>query len=194
MARSYTQFIIRILFCGAGHKPCRCIHGILCILDGNRCKFHISPMLPCGIMLYRSILNWLGGVGIVLICLSVMQSRRYVGASLAAIEFPGPDFLKDGSGIQGKLPQDIHDICCIHPRSVHTFRGGRNADIHALLSALSNSSSAGLHHINNSVIISMPAYIKAILTLFAFLASTNSLIFVYLFKRQFSGNQKTAAS
>ena len=145
-----------------------------------------SSMLPEGVMLYRSVLNWLGGVGIVLICLSVMRTRRYVGASLAGIEFPGPDFLKDDVGFR-RYYRKVFMVYAIFTLVQFIMLAAGGMPIYtALLSALSNSSSAGLHHINNSVIISMPAYIKAILTIFAFLGSTNSLLFVYLCKRQFS--------
>lgn len=145
-----------------------------------------SSTLPSGVMLYRCILNWLGGVGIILICLSVMQSRRYVGSTLAAKESPGPDFLKDGVGFRGNYRKIFMVYVAFTLAQFVLLSAGGMPVYTSLLSALSNSSSAGLHHINNSVIISMPAYIKGILALFAFLASTNSLIFVYLFKRQFN--------
>ncbi|MBQ6624077.1 MAG: TrkH family potassium uptake protein [Mogibacterium sp.] len=153
---------------------------------GTAASSIFSSMLPEGIMLYRSVLNWLGGVGIVLICLSVIRSRRYVGASLAGIEFPGPDFLKDDVGFRSNYRKIFAIYAAFTLAQFILLSAGGMPIYTALLSALSNSSSAGLHHINNSVIISMPAYIKAVLTIFAFLGSSNSLLFVYLFKRQFS--------
>lgn len=143
-------------------------------------------MLPQGIMLYRSILNWLGGLGIIMLCLSLSRSRRYVGAGLAAVEFPGPSFLKDRPEFRGNYRRFFIIYAAFAIAQFILLAAGGMPLYTALLSALSNSSSAGLHHINNSVITSMPAYIKGILTLFAFLASTNALIFVFICRRQFT--------
>ena len=145
-----------------------------------------SGMLPSGIMLYRSILNWLGGIGIILLCLSIIRSRRYVGAGLAAIEIPGPDFLKDRPEFRSNYRMFIMIYAAFTLAQFILLAAGGMPLYTALLSALSTSASAGLHHINNPVITSMPAYIKGIFTLFAFLASTNILIFVFICRRQFA--------
>ena len=153
---------------------------------GTAASTFSSEILPASLMLYRSTLNWLGGVGIVLLCLSVIGSGRYVGAGLAAFEFPGPDFLKDRADFRGNY-RKVFMVYVIFTLVQFIMLAAGGMPIYtSMLSALSNSASAGLHHINNSVIISMPAYIKAVLALFALLGSANSLIFIYLFKGQFA--------
>ena len=142
-------------------------------------------MLPAGLLLWRSICNWLGGIGMVLICLSLLPSRRYVGYSLAGMEIPGPVFLKDNNDFRGSYRKIIivYGVLTV-AQFIMLVTAGMPA-FTAVLSALSNTACAGLHHINNSVIISLSPLLKAILTIFAFLCSLSSLLFVYAFRKQF---------
>ena len=56
--------------------------------------------------------------------------------------------------------------------------------IHAVMTALSNTATGGLHHINNGVITSLSVPLKAIITLFAFISSLNATAFINLIHRK----------
>jgi len=147
----------------------------------------LSPALR----LWRSTTNWLGGVGIIMFALSVLPSRRYIGWSLAATEFPGPDFLKSETGFRNiyrKIFMLYAAFTVIQFILLAAF--GMNV-FDALLSALSNSSTAGLRHINNGDIRLANLPIKIIITVFAFMSSVNISFFVYMKREKLHGFRKS---
>lgn len=148
--------------------------------------------LPDGLLLWRSVCNWLGGIGMVLICLSLLPSRRYVGYALAGIEFPGPDFLKDGSDFRASYRKLVIIYGVLTGVQFILLAAAGMPIFTAVLSALSNTATAGLHHINNSVIISLSPVLKAIITVFAFLSSLSGLLFIYAIRKQFEKIKKSS--
>ena len=138
--------------------------------------------LPMGLQLWRATCNWLGGVGIIMVALSLMAPRKFVGWGLASVEFPGPSFIKSESpfrmnyrkvvGLYAIFTLIQFVLLCIADMEPFT----------ALLTTLSNTSTAGLRHIQNGVVSDYSAAIKVIITVFSFLGSVNCLFFLYLYK------------
>ena len=56
---------------------------------GATCKRNVE-LIPKGLLFYRSLTNWTGGIGIVVIVLSVIPFIGSGGMSLYAAEVPGP--------------------------------------------------------------------------------------------------------
>ena len=143
-----------------------------------------SASTPLWLQLFRSACNWLGGIGIVMISLTIIRPKRFRGWQLAATEFPGPYFLKSESDFRRYYRRIALVYVCF---SVIQFLLLLLVDmdpIQAAMTALSNSSSSGLHHINNGFVTALPTSTKAIITVFAFLSSLYSPLFLLALHRK----------
>lgn len=141
-------------------------------------------MLPMSLQLLRSICNWLGGIGIIMVTLSILSSRAFIGWNLASTEFPGPTFLKNDAPFR----TDYRRLTAIYAgltavQFVLLAAFGMNP-FTALLTSLSNISTAGLEHINNGVVTSLSVPLKSIITVFAMLGSVNFSVFLLILRRK----------
>ena len=143
-----------------------------------------ADIMPLGLQLWRSTCNWLGGIGIIMVVITLLPSRQFMGWTLAATEFSGPDFLKE----RNEFRQNYRRIVAMYAglslvQFILLMIAGMNP-IHAVMTALSNTATGGLHHINNGVITSLSVPLKAIITLFAFISSLNATAFINLIHRK----------
>lgn len=143
-----------------------------------------SASIPVGIQLFRAVCNWIGGVGIIMLSLTLLSTRQFMRWTLAATEFPGPDFLKSETDFRRNYRKIVAIYAALSFVQFTLLLIAGMPPFQAFLSALSNSAAAGLHHINNGVITSLSMPIKVILTLFAFLCSVNSAVFIHILKRR----------
>ena len=143
--------------------------------------------LPESLMLWRSVLSWLGGVGIILIAFSFISGRQLSGRALVSVEVPGPDFLKSTQTFRYTYRHIIRlyavltavhfVLLCIAGMTPYT----------SLLTSMSNISTAGLQHISNGDITALPGTQKAIIVFFSFISSLNvSFLLMMFFRRSFS--------
>ena len=133
------------------------------------------------LMLWRSNLNWLGGVGIILISYSCISSCSFSGRSLVSIEFPGHDFLNSSSRSQKTYRMIIMIYAALTALHFVILAIAGMPAFTSLLTALSNISTAGLQHINSGVITGLSLPLRIIITVFAFLGSLNVSFFILLF-------------
>ncbi len=136
---------------------------------------------PYSLQLWRSVLNWLGGVGIILIAVSCMSHWSFSGHALVSVEIPGPEFLKSSVTFRNTYRNIIFIyvfLTCIH--FVLLVLTGMPV-FTSVLTALSNISTAGMQHIHNGVITQLPLVQKIIITIFAFLGSVNVSFFILIF-------------
>ena len=144
-----------------------------------------SAAVPVWLQLFRSVCNWIGGIGIIMISLSILKPRRVMGWTLAATEFPGPYFLKSDTDFRRyyrRIPLFYAALTVIQFLLLMVSM----SPVQAAMTALSNTSTAGLHHINNGVITGLPVQTKAIITLFAFLSSVYCPVFIYILRRKWN--------
>lgn len=137
--------------------------------------------LPQSMMLFRSLLNWLGGAGIILIAASFLPSWEFSGRSLISVEMPGAEYLVSSSSFRTTCRRILRIyfgftaahfvLLCISGMPVFT----------SLLTALSNISTAGLQHIGGGIITALPVSQKIIITFFSFTCSLNISFFLILF-------------
>lgn len=141
----------------------------------------VSP----GILLWRSLTQWLGGLGIIFLSLYILPVFKDSPLQLSTTEFSGQ-------------PADK-----IHPRwidaairliSIYIFLtlaetlllvAGKMNLSEAVCISLSTISTGGFSPRENSLTLLANSYNKVIVTLFMFLAGTNMTIFYFLFKREF---------
>ncbi|MBR2674374.1 MAG: TrkH family potassium uptake protein [Mogibacterium sp.] len=151
-----------------------------------------AASVPLGLQIFRSISNWIGGVGIIMLALTLLPSRQFMGWTLAATEFPGPDFLKSETDFRRHYRKIVAIYACLSLLQFILLLLAGMAPLEAFMSALSNTSTAGLNHINNGVVTSLSPQIKIILTFFAFICSVNSAVFIHILRRKWKDLKKSS--
>jgi trk system potassium uptake protein len=141
--------------------------------------------LPKGILFWRSLTQWLGGMGVIFLSLYVLPVFKDINIQLSTTEFSGQ-------------PSDK-----LHPRVVETAK--RLIALFIILTiceiillniagmpffdsvcqSFSTLSTGGFSTHNNSLSIYASPIIKIILTIFMFIAGTNMTIFYFGAKRYF---------
>ena len=143
-----------------------------------------SAEMPLWLSIFRSVLNWIGGVGILMVFISIFKPRSFMGWKLAAAEFPGPNFLKVETDFRMYYRRIVEIYAGLSVLQFVLLLIAGMAPADAVMTALSNTVTAGLHHINNGVVTSLSLPIKIIITVFAFAGSVSAPIYVYLTRRK----------
>ena len=151
-----------------------------------------TSTLPYALQLCRSVCNWLGGVGIIMTILSLVPTRQYIGYGLVSTEFPGPSFLKSVAPFRsGYRMVVLLYILFTLVQFILLMLAGMPL-FTSILTALSNSSTSGLQHINNGVATGLSGPVKAIITIFALLGSVNCTLFLFILNRKFGEIKKSS--
>ncbi|MCP3176587.1 TrkH family potassium uptake protein [Desulfuromonas sp. KJ2020] len=129
--------------------------------------------LPESVLLWRSLTQWLGGMGIIVMSLAILPMLGVGGMQLFKAEVPGPtaDRLKPRIQDTAKLLWGVYVLLT----SVQTgllMLGGMNF-FEALSHSFSTLSSGGFSTRNASVAAYDSAYIDWVITFFMFLAGVN---------------------
>ncbi len=140
--------------------------------------------LPLSMQLFRSMLNWLGGAGIILIAVSCLPSWEFNGGTLASIEIPGSEYLARTSSYRTMLRRILKIYLCFTAAHFVLLVAAGMPLFTSLLTSLSNISTAGLQHIGNGMIATLSLAQKIIITLFSFTSSLNISVFLMLFYRK----------
>lgn len=142
-------------------------------------------VFPYSFQLWRSMLNWFGGVGMILIAVSCLSNWEFSGHSLVSVEVPGPEFLKSTVTFKNTYKHIIFiylGLTAVH--FVLLVIAGMDP-FTSMLTALSNISTSGMQHISNGVITDLSTPLKVIITIFAFLGSVNVSFFILIIMRKF---------
>lgn len=144
-----------------------------------------TATLPFALQFLRATCNWMGGIGIILISLSLIPNFENNGHDLAVTELPGSDFLKNTTHFKNTFLRIIIAYLILTFIQFALLLMCAMNPFEAFISSLSNISTSGLQNINNGNIMHLSTDLKVILTLFAFLGSLNFSIFILLFNRQY---------
>lgn len=144
-----------------------------------------SSSMPYSLLLARATCNWLGGVGIIMTILSLVPTRQFLGYGLVSTEFPGPSFLKSSDPFRKGYRKVVLIYILFTLTQFILLALAGMPEFTSLLTALSNTSTAGLRHINNGMAAALPLKFKIIITVFAFLGSVNCTIFLLIMERRF---------
>ncbi len=142
--------------------------------------------LPPGLLLWRSTCNWMGGIGIILLALTFLPSWQFIGQRLASTEIRGPRFLMSNITFRKAYRRIMFIYLGFTALQYLALRVCGMPKLPSLLTALSNTSTSGLLHLNGGVIIAFPASIKIVVSTFAFLSSINVSVFVLIVYGRFS--------
>lgn len=138
------------------------------------------PSLPKSILLWKAVNNWLGGMGILVLTVSIFPKLGVGGQKMVAAEIPGPTLekLHARMGDSAKVSYKIYiiltilELCLLLPSGIHPFD--------ALVNTLSSISTAGIMNIRGVVNINLTVYVKTILTIFSIVGSVNFIVFFFI--------------
>lgn len=141
--------------------------------------------LPRGILLWRSLTQWIGGAGIILISLSIFPVVKSINIQLAATEFRGqqadkiqPRFIE-----AAKRLISVYIILTVAETLMLLIAGMPLFD--AICHSFSTLSTGGFSTRNNGISSFSTPGIKIVLTVFMFLAGVNMPLIYFALKGNF---------
>jgi trk system potassium uptake protein len=141
--------------------------------------------LPHGILLWRSLTQWLGGIGIIAVSLPFLPVIKSVNIQLTSTEFTGQLADKIHPRINDAIKRFIFIYCMITLAEVVLLMLGGMPVFDAICHSFSTLSTGGFSTRNEGIAAFNSPYIKIILTMFMFIAGTNMTIIYFGLKRNF---------
>lgn len=140
--------------------------------------------MPRSLVLWKAISNWLGGMGLLLLTISLFPVLGIEGQKMAAAEVPGPEMEKMSARISdtGKICYRIYiamtilEFLLLLPSGLSPFD--------AAINTMSTISTAGLLSLNTDAVIKVSPYVQFILTAFTIFGSINFTMYFYIFHRK----------
>jgi trk system potassium uptake protein TrkH len=141
--------------------------------------------LPHGILFWRSLTQWLGGLGIIFISLSIFPVVRSINIQIAATEFSGLQTEK----IHPRIKEAARRLFLIYfaltiAEALLLIAGGMPA-FDAVCHSFSTLSTGGFSTRNNGIAAFASPYIMTVITVFMFLAGTNLSLVYFSLKGNF---------
>ena len=139
--------------------------------------------LPHGILFWRSLTQWLGGMGIIFISLSVFPVVKSINIQLAATEFSGQQTDKIHPRIKDAAKRLVTNLfrynCC---RGYYCLIAGGMPVFDAVCHSFSTLSTGGFSTRNNGIAAFASPYIMTVITIFMFIAGTNMALVYFALK------------
>ena len=138
-----------------------------------------------GILFWRSLTQWLGGIGIILISLSVFPVFKSYNIQIAAVEFSGQATNKIHPRTKDAAKRLIGIYLFLTLSEVFLLILGGMPFFDAICHSLSTLSTGGFSTRNNGIAAFSTPYIMVIMTIFMFLAGTNMTLIYFGIKGNF---------
>jgi trk system potassium uptake protein len=142
-------------------------------------------VLSHGILFWRSLTQWLGGIGIIFISLSVFPVFKSINIQLAATEFAGQPTDKIHPRVKDAAIRLITIYFLITLAEVILLIIGGMPGFDAICHSFSTLSTGGFSTRNNGIAAFSSPFIKIVITLFMFIAGTNMSLFYFGLKGNF---------
>ena len=146
-----------------------------------------------GILFWRSITQWLGGMGIIFISLSVFPALKSSNIQIAATEFAGQPTDKIHPRIKGAAKRLVAIYFFLTLSEVILLVAGGMPVFDAVCHSFSTLSTGGFSTRNNGIAAFSSPYIMIVITIFMFIAGTNMTLIYFSLKGNFkkiSGNNE----
>ncbi len=129
--------------------------------------------MPASLLLWRSMTQWFGGMGIIVLSLAILPMLGVGGMQLFKAEVPGPtaDRLKPRIQDTAKLLWGVYALLTI--AEIILLMAGNMGFFDALNHAFTTMATGGFSTRNASIAAYNSAYIDWVITLFMFLAGVN---------------------
>ena len=141
--------------------------------------------LPHGILFWRSLTQWLGGLGIIFISLSIFPVVRSINIQIAATEFSGHQTEKIHPRIKDTAGRLLLIYSGITLTETLLLIAGGMPVFDAVCHSFSTLSTGGFSTRNNGIAAFDSPYIMTIITVFMFLAGTNMALVYFALKGNF---------
>jgi len=139
-----------------------------------------------GILFWRSLTQWIGGLGFIVISLSVLQIVRGINLQLPITDFTGQAGEKIHPKISGAAKRLISIYSILTGIEALLLMTGGMSPFDAVCHSFSTMSTGGFSTHNSGISSFDSPFILIVLTIFMFLAGTNMTIVYYGMKRNFS--------
>ena len=138
--------------------------------------------IPKGLLFWRSLTHWLGGMGIVLFTIAILPMFGIAPGQLYNAEVPGPT--KDRLSPKIKDTAKILWLIYIGLTAIQTiFLMFGGMDLYTALNhSFATVATGGFSTLNNSIAGFHSVYIEIVITIFMFLAGINFALHFYLIK------------
>ena len=142
--------------------------------------------IPNGVLFWRSITHWIGGMGIIVLAIAILPLLGIGGMELFAAEAPGPS----GDKLHPRITDTAKRLWIIYvgytiAETVLLKLAGMSM-FDAVNHSLSTLSTGGFSTKNNSIAYwNNQPIIQYIIMFFMFLAGTNFVLSYFMFKRKF---------
>ncbi|HEX7493579.1 MAG TPA: TrkH family potassium uptake protein [Bacteroidales bacterium] len=149
--------------------------------------------MPHGILFWRSITQWLGGIGIIFISLSVFPALKSSNIQIAATEFSGHHTDKIHPRIKDAAKRLVAIYFFLTLSEVILLIAGGMPVFDAVCHSFSTLSTGGFSTRNNGIAAFSTPYIMIVITIFMFIAGTNMTLIYFGLKGNFkkiSGNNE----
>lgn len=129
--------------------------------------------LPKGLLFWRSMTQWLGGMGIILLSLAILPILGVGGMQLFKAESPGPtvDKIKPRIGETAKVLWQVYILLTL-VQTVLLILGGMSL-FDALSHSFASMATGGFSTKNSSIGHYNSAYLDIVITIFMFIAGAN---------------------
>jgi len=141
--------------------------------------------LPHGILFWRSLTQWLGGIGIIFISLSVIPVFKSVNIQIAALEFSGQTSDKIHPRIKDAAKRLFIIYFSLTLAEVILLILGGMPFFDAICHSFSTLSTGGFSTRNNGIASFSTPYIMIVMTVFMFIAGTNMTLIYFGLKGNF---------
>lgn len=145
-----------------------------------------SCSMTKSLMLWKATTNWLGGMGILVLTISIFPALGVGGKNIVSSELTGPELTKMSARISdtAKIAYGIYLIMTLIELILLNL--GDMGFFEALLNTLSTVSTSGIFDTRGEIILNFSPYTKTVITLFSILASINFKVYFLMYIGQFS--------
>jgi len=141
--------------------------------------------MPHGILFWRSLTQWLGGIGIIFISLSVFPVFKSFNIQLAAIEFSGQSTDKIHPRIKETAKRLVAIYFLLTFSEVILLIIGGMPVFEAVCHSFSTLSTGGFFTRNNGIAAFATPYVMIVITVFMFIAGINMTLIYFGLKGNF---------
>ena len=137
--------------------------------------------LPRAVLMWRSLTQWLGGMGIIVLFVALLPSFGIKARNIAAAETPGPTVTKLSTTFSGTAQRLYIAYLLLTVAMVILLMAGNVSLYDAVNHAFTTMATGGFSTYNDSIAHFNSNYVTWIVTIFMFLAGTNFELFFILF-------------
>lgn len=191
--QSYVIVILCWVFCillglfpmycsGHGYSFMSCLFESVSSITTTGCTAIDLNILPKSILLWRSIVNWLGGMGILVLLISIFPMWGISNQSLANAEMPGAKLDKFEASYS-QIGRFLYRTYVLFTaiQFVLLYLGPMDGYT-ALITSFSVISTSGVYVTDATNAVFQTGYVKAVITLFTFLSSINYMSYFILIR------------